>query len=167
MADEKFIQEVTRWLEQSGYPLEMLVAREFRRAKFPTWQSAVYEDVSSGQQREIDVVATRAAHLDKWTVRLQFVIECKRSPEAAWIVFAGEEGSRPTRPNLFFTVANREAELLRAAFTADEEIRRLPLFTAFFGVQVTELCRHSENQRRIFATRQSCKHLAQRFRWWR
>jgi hypothetical protein len=126
-------QQVADWLKKSGYPLEMLVAREFRRAEFPVTQPAFYEDPSSKEQREIDVVASRAFHDEahRRTVRIQFVVECKRSSGYPWVVFSGDEQRRPVHPNLMFAATNDVGNVARLTMIADENLRRLPLFIEF------------------------------------
>jgi hypothetical protein len=49
---------VESWLQKQGYPLEMVVAQELRRAGFGVTESAYYEDQHSHQPREIDMFAS-------------------------------------------------------------------------------------------------------------
>lgn len=126
-------RQVAEWLAKSGYPLEMSVARELRRAEFPVTQPAFYQDPISKEQREIDVVATRAFHDEEHrrTVRIQFVIECKQSRQYPWVVFSGDEQRRPVHPNLMFAATNDVGNIARITMIADENLRRLPLFVDF------------------------------------
>jgi hypothetical protein len=127
----KLATEVLSWLKKTGYPLEMQVGREFRRMGVPIWQSPKYEDPRTHEPREIDVVATGAVHLDRWTIRLQFVVECKTSKQP-WIVFGGDSGINRLNPNLFLAAANTEGGVLRDhIFAATDLIGTLPIFTMF------------------------------------
>jgi hypothetical protein len=129
---DKLAQEIIKWLKESGYPLEMQVGREFRRMDVPVWQSPLYEDVRTREPREIDVVATGAIHLERWVVRLQFVVECKSSKDAPWIVFGGDPGVNRINPNLFLAATSIEGALLRnQLFAPTDIIHDLPIFTAF------------------------------------
>src|SRR5687768_5081574 len=128
MADE-LGRQVIEWLKASGYPLEMHVGRVFRRMEVPVWQSPLYEDPKTGEPREIDVVATGAVHLEHWVVRLQFVVECKSSKEAPWVVFGGDPGIDRLTPNLFLAAASDPAAILRThVLAAVDELRTLPIF---------------------------------------
>lgn len=78
------------WLKSQGYPLEMRVARSFRAAGFQVIQSEFYEDVETGAQRETDVTARIDCHFPGVLARIEFVIECKSTPNKPWILFTAE-----------------------------------------------------------------------------
>lgn len=78
-------EALREWLEQGGYPLEYLTAREMTRAGFKAWQGMYYEDPDSGERREFDVRADEPDSLDPW--RPVFVVaECKNNSKKPWIV---------------------------------------------------------------------------------
>ncbi|WP_328692747.1 hypothetical protein OHA74_29985 [Streptomyces phaeochromogenes] len=82
------------WLALQGYPLEMRVAREFRKKGIRVTSSDCYMDIESGDHREIDVTARiplcDLANLDgKAPSFLCPVIECKSAPGKPWILFEG------------------------------------------------------------------------------
>lgn len=84
--------EITAWLARTGYPLEMSVAREFRKVAPFADQSRYYRDINSNEYREIDVVASVSApgH-DGWT-EFFFVVECK-SNNVPWVIFVDADGN--------------------------------------------------------------------------
>jgi hypothetical protein len=78
--------DVTAWLAKTGYPLEMSVAREFRKISNFAEQSRYYRDVNTGEYREIDVVsAISSVDSDGW-LEFFFVVECK-SNGVPWVIF--------------------------------------------------------------------------------
>jgi len=84
---------VTEWLSRQGYPLEMRVASAFRSEGFSVSQSTYYADPESGNNREIDVVATRTDPIG--FLQVSVVIECKSSKDKPWILFTcQEQGNR-------------------------------------------------------------------------
>jgi hypothetical protein len=85
---------VEKWLKRQGYPLEMVVAQEFRRAGFDVTQSAFYEDQQTHQSREIDMfammeVARGDGNADSGInfIRLTLAVECKLSRDKPWVLF--------------------------------------------------------------------------------
>jgi hypothetical protein len=85
------LSRLSGWLEEQGYPLEMVVARTFREADFRTLQSSYYTDPESDVQREIDVIAYRQNQIGKILVRVSFAIECKLSRDKPWVLFTSED----------------------------------------------------------------------------
>jgi len=69
-SDPKII--VQKFLQDNGYPFEMLVARELQKAGFHIQQSTYYLDLNTKIPREIDIIAT-------WHQELYILIEkCTR-----------------------------------------------------------------------------------------
>jgi len=87
--------EIEEWLQRTGYPLEMRVAKEFR-TKRPAFveQSYFYHDVATGEVREGDVLASWSTSPGDW-LQLLFAVECKSSG-VPWVVFTeGRERLEP------------------------------------------------------------------------
>ncbi|QJD91827.1 hypothetical protein HH213_18055 [Duganella dendranthematis] len=80
---------VLKWIEESGFPLEMEVAKEFRRAGFEVLQSSIVLDGQEGKSREVDVLA-RDPDLIGY-VDINCVIECKVSKAHPWVVFVADD----------------------------------------------------------------------------
>ena len=94
MAEDGILNHVKKFLEGSGYPLEMQVGRAFARKGFFVEQARHYVDVNTDTLRETDVIAVsqRATSLNAgmaW-VELRLVIECKHS-DKPWLLFAGDD----------------------------------------------------------------------------
>ncbi len=91
--------KVYRWLEKSGYPLEMTVAQAFRESNcdFHVSQAQYYLDPQDNRPREMDVVVSRliGQEINGRRIRLDvyFCIECKSTPDKPWIVFTSERTS--------------------------------------------------------------------------
>ena len=120
---------ITEWLETQGYPLEMVVAREFQSAGFRVLQSDYYSGPESNSSREIDVIAHLQEQVGSCLVRLSFCIECKSSQDKPWIIFtsAGVRLANPAR------VVQRASSLLGTLFlqklARDNEIQSLNMFS--------------------------------------
>lgn len=79
--------EVTKWLDSQGYPLEMEVASELQKNGFGVHQSSYFKDPETGKSREIDVVATKGIYTGETFATVRLVIECKSSKNKPWVVF--------------------------------------------------------------------------------
>ena len=93
---------VNKWLVETGYPLEMEVANEFRKAGFNVFQADYYVDPVTRDLREIDVVANRIDDLESVIHQLRFnvLIECKNSRDKPWLFFVGNR-DKPADRMLF------------------------------------------------------------------
>jgi hypothetical protein len=124
-------EAVKDWLEKSGYPLEMHVANAFHKAGFRVAQSAYYTDTESGQQREIDIVATDKVSVGNTAIRMRFVVECKSSPKHPWVMLLpGTDRKANYRTTLGILTAGggQKSNALRAALSKVDSIANLPLF---------------------------------------
>src|SRR5687767_1963194 len=115
VANDKMKSAVLDWLEKQGYPLEMHVAEEFRKAGFEVTQSEFYLDPDTNQPREVDVLATNYVEITptERVVRIRFVIECKRSRDKPWVMFVPPD-TEPYRslPVVRAMVANNQGKAL-------------------------------------------------------
>ena len=82
---------VREWLATEGYPLELEVARAFRKAGFRAHHAMMYDDEITNKKREIDVVATKHFGQDGRWIRVVVVIECKNNSEKPWVCFSDTE----------------------------------------------------------------------------
>jgi len=88
--DKDLQKRVGAWLEKTGYPLEMRVARDFFGDHTREWNISpnwYYHDKKSGEYREIDLFADWMSHYRGaivWWFTL--VVECK-STGNPWIIF--------------------------------------------------------------------------------
>jgi len=85
------LDKVAKWLEKQGYPLEILVARQFHQADFYVKISDFYMDFETEKPREIDVTAQYHSEIfDPVLLQVSFHIECKSSPDKPWIMFVSD-----------------------------------------------------------------------------
>lgn len=80
---------ISKWLREQGYPLEMEVASKFAAVGFDVKQSDRFVDLEENKFREIDVVASKydwALRVD-CGIEVSFNVECKSSFDKPWIVF--------------------------------------------------------------------------------
>ena len=122
--------EIYKWLNEQGYPLEMLVERYFREAGATVSQSAYYQDVETEKPREIDLIARWFKEIEKDNnvieCKLSLYIECKSQQDKPWIIFSSgmQKRNLPTfrKPpstrsgnsllsRVFFTSINKLPEL--------------------------------------------------------
>ena len=120
--------EVLKWLQGQGYPLEMLVAKSFRRAGFRVIQSEYYVDPDLKTEREIDLVAWRTKISSEFTARIDMSVECKASSDKPWVLFTSEDTRISRGASVAQRAASRLGHSLLRRFTDREEIRGLPLF---------------------------------------
>jgi hypothetical protein len=80
---------VLKWLNDQGYPLEMVVAHALETEGFTVSQSSYYQDPETDKWREIDITAQMHSHpgAEDIFVQVGFCIECKSSPAKPWILF--------------------------------------------------------------------------------
>jgi hypothetical protein len=84
---EQMLTEVLKWLDESGFALEMHTASAFRTAGFEVRQSMVYA-TDDGKPREIDVVAADPEPLG--ILGIEYVVECK-STKKPWVLLASPD----------------------------------------------------------------------------
>jgi len=85
MGSDSVQDKVNNWLREEGYSLEMQVARVFCEKKFDVLQSDYYVDQDTGEQRELDVWASRKAP----PLSIGVCVECKSTKGKPWVVFRG------------------------------------------------------------------------------
>jgi len=82
--------EIKKWLENTGFPLEMKAADVFREQGYDVRQSFVVKDMQEEKPREIDVIANFPYELDRGMIRITCVLECKSSRQP-WLVFHADD----------------------------------------------------------------------------
>ncbi|TKA16818.1 hypothetical protein [Xanthomonas euvesicatoria] len=83
MNDDASQENLKRWFNSTGFPLEIRSARAFVRARFAVEHSAVYIDPETSKGREIDLLAYRRDATGCFATF--FVVECKSS-DKPWVV---------------------------------------------------------------------------------
>jgi len=120
--------KIRSWLDEQGYPLEMRVARAFRQAGFSVLQSDYYEDPKTKTQREIDVIASISKKIDKFRIRIEFVIECKLSKSKPWIMFCSSNQRMAAPARIVQRVASELGRSVLFDVCQREDVQNLDLF---------------------------------------
>jgi hypothetical protein len=117
-------------LEKQGYPVEMIVARAFRKRsrEFRVHQSYFYSDPNTSDRREIDVLVTQQGEIDGRLIRIVFPIECKRSVDKPWVIFTDPATSFAGSRRVSQQGANGHGERLLDAFAEDRMLAGAGLF---------------------------------------
>lgn len=80
--------KVKKWLNKTGFPLEMAAADAFRKAGFDVRQSSTYADPETEKGREVDVLAN---HQDIFgIIEISYVLECKAASKP-WMVLTSPD----------------------------------------------------------------------------
>jgi hypothetical protein len=85
----EFKNKIGRWLKDSGYPLEMKVAKVMRDLGFNTLNSVYYDFKDEGRHREIDVASFKYSTDENMhhVLGSSFNIECKSISDKPWVFF--------------------------------------------------------------------------------
>lgn len=122
-------EKVKNWVSEQGYPIEMFVARTFREFGFRTTQSEYYTDPESGDNREIDVIASKQTHIGELLVRVTVCVECKSAKKNPWVLFTSKDRilAKPA------TIVQRPCSLIGQKFLHEiahnKDAQGLSLFT--------------------------------------
>ena len=87
MSTDDLQEELKKWFNSTGFPLEIECARAFLRAGFAVENSAVYPDPETRKGREIDVLAYRRDATGCFSS--MFAVECKAS-DKPWVVLTNK-----------------------------------------------------------------------------
>lgn len=74
-------EDITKWLNKSGYPLELFIASELKQRKYLTGKSELFIDVETGKNREIDVTGYHFGNFEgkDYFCARRLIFECKKS----------------------------------------------------------------------------------------
>ncbi len=125
--EEEIRKTIEDRVNQSGLPLEEKV-HELLKKYFPIIRrNAHYLDKEQSKDRDIDFIAYNGCYVTKpkkdgrtFTVDIQFIIECKKAPQHAWI-FSGKEDDRISAFEKVFAV-KYYPKVLMPAFVSTEPI---------------------------------------------
>ncbi len=120
------ISSVKKWLEGSGFPLEMQTAAAFRKEGFEVRPSSQYIDAETGKGREIDVLTSLRDPDFLGIIEIYFAIECKSSPKP-WVLLTSEDAASGYNRIFAFGVLSKKA---KHAFVSriHEFVETLPWF---------------------------------------
>lgn len=100
-------KSVEAFLKKQGFPFEMYVAHELRKAGFDAvYQSILFSDPYTQKTREIDVIAYFTKHLDlHHSIQIKIIIECKHAT-TPWILFSSEQEGFENLGSRYFYCCN-------------------------------------------------------------
>lgn len=119
---------LAKWLKEQGYPLEMTVARAFRKVGFHIIQSEYYDDPETGKHREIDVSSSIQKRMNNFLGRVGFCVECKLAKDKPWIIFTSLEIQLADPARIVQRVASSLGHVLLNRVCEHEDIQDLPMF---------------------------------------
>jgi len=95
-------EKIKSWLEKTGYPLELHVHHAVLASGYVCEKSQLYSDISTGNAREIDLVAyLNTDHKGKdFFYEVQLVVECKKSEKP--LVILSSDGETKERYEHYF-----------------------------------------------------------------
>ena len=128
--NDKFKTEIKNWLTKHGYPLEMMVAQAFKEADFSALQSEYYDDPESGKSREIDVLASKVKSIGGVNIRIAFVVECKMSHDAPWLLFCwfSNLAAVDWAARIIYCFLSSNINHLLSLLHDHDEMKKLPIF---------------------------------------
>ena len=122
------VDNVTKWLNENGYPLEMEVARTLKTAGFGVVQSEYYEDPENQTHRETDIVAyEQHGEFDNRAI-FALAIECKSGKSKPWVLFT-ETGDYPATLCVSRRASSASGRAVLNALSNSEDIQSLSLFS--------------------------------------
>jgi hypothetical protein len=145
---EDLKKKILSWLENQGYPLEMMAARIFQKVGFKVIQSTYYSDPEDGTSREIDVVAFIGYGFGNIGFDLTLVLECKSGADKPWLLLTlpgsilADETKIHGRPSSsfgqeFLSYASREPSIGDLSLFQSDERKGYALIRAFSQGQDT------------------------------
>ena len=107
------IKLVEAFLNKQGFPFEMYVAHELRKAGFDAvYQSNLFNDPYTDKTREIDVIAYFTKHLDlHHSIQIKIIVECKHAA-TPWILFSSEHEGFDSLGSRYFYCCNKLGQKL-------------------------------------------------------
>lgn len=122
---EPLESKIRDWLNEQGYPLEMLVARSFQERGFTVIQSEFYTDPDTGESREIDVVASKLTVVGRINIRVTLVIECKLSKDKPWVLFTSQSIALGDRARIVQRAASKLGDNLLKILSGYKDYKKI------------------------------------------
>lgn len=147
--DSDLQSKIEGWLSKQGYPLEMQTAQAFITRQFDTRQSEFYIDHDSGETRETDVVAKKDIVIQKLTLRLSVVLECKAATDKPWVLFSTGKDELPDATRVCQRPASRAGLKALEVLMRHASVCNAPLFMmgANSGYGLVQALRNESSER--------------------
>jgi len=120
--------KIKKWLNESGYPLEMEIAQCLQKAEFSVNQSEFFEDSESGKWRETDVVAYAEHRSLSCQATFALIAECKGSKNKPWVLFSSKDNYPESLSVARRASGSRCNSILKLLASSNKEIIKSPLF---------------------------------------
>jgi hypothetical protein len=120
--------KLKEWLGKQGYPLESAVTDAFRKRGFRVTPSHHFPDPKTGEQREIDVLATRQGKIDGRILRIVFVLECKFKADRPWVAVTDSADRPSASDRVSQRAASSHGKRLLEGFSNDPQLQNAGFF---------------------------------------
>lgn len=132
-----------KWIDSQGYPLEMQVAEALRAAGAFWDHGRVYEDPLTGKSREIDLIGSFGSGI-------QLIFECKHSTNKSWVLFCTDRHIlSPVGQVLAHPTTDRQRQRLERV-SGEEAVQALSLFVRPDLIGFNLVAAHGGNQDAAF-----------------
>jgi hypothetical protein len=122
--------KVRKWLDETGFPLEMTTAAALASAGFDVVQGDYFPDDKTDKPRELDVIAyLRSGERGRYAkISVALCIECKSSIEKPWLLFTHAQ-PYPAIAAVMWRSANEKGRKVLGRLGFEEELYQSPLFS--------------------------------------
>lgn len=143
-------------ISNTGFKLEMEVAGQLNLVGLHPYQSVYYKDPGTGQEREVDLVATKMTVMDDSMTlfKVSLVIQCKWSKNTAWVGFLNSIPRGATKDGIIKTLYGPDDRSYITGFSRDLESdleilnidpeRSCYAMTSIGGIRSDKSSNHSE-----------------------
>lgn len=148
------INNIKKWINKNGYPLELKVAKTFKNAGFVIAQSILFKDSETEKYRETDIIAHITKGVKNVWFNITFVIECKKTTDKPWIVFKNnsERNHQINNPPFFGSI---NAQLLKHKILESNDFRSPIIFPNTNECGYNIVSAHSQNTDLAYSATQS------------
>jgi hypothetical protein len=158
------IKNITEWIKDQGYPLEMYCENLLSENSFNVIQSLHYEDEETKKYREIDILATKFKIHNNVTFNFSIVIECKLSKEKPWLLFVRKphmDYKEEVLKDVFMTYNGR---ILVAKSTEIKSLSLLTINSEKIGFNLTQCFTSGKDipYQALMSTINACEYLVRK-----
>ncbi|HEY0458585.1 MAG TPA: hypothetical protein VGC97_05485 [Pyrinomonadaceae bacterium] len=138
---KNLIDSVKDWLEKSGYPLELFVAKTLKKLDYFCSKSPLFIDLETKVSREIDIVASKFFNNDYGQyLTSKLIIECKKS-SYPFVVLCNESVKKTLIENAFFgnIIVDRDGSFITWVFLIQLDKHHKINFKSLFPTKTLNL----------------------------
>ncbi|WP_431203580.1 hypothetical protein ACQ86E_33550 [Bradyrhizobium betae] len=129
-ASGSLLENVGKWLETEGYPLEFRAANTLRKQGFHSVQGVYVQEGEDKPKREIDVLASMTCDVpDAGLLRVSMIVECKWSGDKPWVIFTSPTTSIGSAACVSQTISSLLGEAIIWMLAGDEQLHDLQIFS--------------------------------------